>query len=115
MRENWGTGGPESKAWDVNAETYINGIVLIFDFDYYMGYLIEVVDRTASRVTYYAITEYHGRREDGSIESDWALYPHDCGIFFKRTEAGKPTAVSHWAVSTVHAMVEQYENRHRDD
>lgn len=115
---NWGTCGKECRdrdgltPWDVNAETYINGVVLTVDHDYWMGYLIECVDRTTSVVTYLAINLYHGRRSDGYYDHDFVTYSEDCGTFFNRTEAADPIAVQTWAIIQIDRMgISYFENK----
>jgi hypothetical protein len=112
-RENWGT-GLHSEFWHCNEETYINGVVMTIDADYMMGYLIEVVDRTSGRVTFYAITTFHGRNiETGEQDHESELYPHDCGTFFDRTAAADRITVCQWAVEVIWEMIETYQARKR--
>jgi hypothetical protein len=79
---NWRT-APRDKQdrWNVNDETYINGVVLTVDGDFWMGYLIECVDRTSGVIAFLAINLYHGRRADGWFDHDFMTYEPSCGTF----------------------------------
>jgi hypothetical protein len=106
---NWGTAPDEYRdEWEVNDETYINGVLLTIDGDYWMGYLIEAVDRTTGVVTFMAINTYHGHRPDGSIDHDFMTYEPKCGTFFDRTDEADPVIVGAWAVSRIYGMAESY-------
>lgn len=107
---NWDTGPAEHRdEWNCNDETYINGIILTLDFDYYMGYLIEVVDRTTGYLTYHAIVTFHGRHpETGHQEHDSMIYPEECGTFFERTPAADQLTICQWALPRIYGMVESY-------
>jgi len=56
---NWGTSMDNSK-WDIDGDTYINGILLTVDKDFYCGYLLEIVERDSSVVSYLVVTPFHG-------------------------------------------------------
>ena len=104
---NWCTNGPgDPDLYSVNDETYINGVMVEVDSDYYMGYVIEVVDRTLGTVTFIAIATYHGRRPDGTLAYDFMVYPHQCGTFFERTDAADRAAVGQWGVASIYGMFE---------
>jgi hypothetical protein len=108
---NWGTCPRECQArWDVTDETYINGVMMTLDFDYYMGYLIEAVDRTSSQCTYVAVVQYHGRREDGTFEHDFITWP-GTHTFFGHDDGFDPVTVKQWAVSVIHGMIEGHNER----
>jgi hypothetical protein len=110
---NWGCGKAENRhLWECNGgETYINGIILTVDMDYYMGYLIEVVDRTTSVISFHAITTYHGGNLHGLESHDSTMYQPACGTFFERTEEADRVAVTHWAVEVIYGMVEDHVQR----
>jgi hypothetical protein len=109
LRHNWGCAPSTFRdEWQVGPETYINGIVLTIDADYWMGYLIEVVDRTSGAVAFLAVNEYHGHRPDGSIDHDSIVYEKPCGTFFDRTDAADYVTVGVWAVSRIYGMAENY-------
>ncbi len=96
--------------WRVNAETYINNVVLTVDQDYYMGYLLECVDRTEGTVSFVAVALYHGRsKETGLFEHDFISYQPKCGTFFERTDAADHCTVGQWAVSVIFGMFESHE------
>lgn len=106
---NWGTCGRDCPhSWEVDDDTYINGVVLTVDGDYWMGYLVEVVARSSGAVTYQAVTTFHGHRADGSIDHDVVTYDVDCGTFFDRTEAADPVVVGTWALPQIFNMAEMY-------
>lgn len=86
------------EAWNVNDETYINGVLLFVDFDYIMGYLIECVDRTEATLSYHAIVTFHGPAPDGSWLHESVIYEPECGTFFARTEAADRYTVSTWGL-----------------
>jgi hypothetical protein len=114
-RSNWMTGLPEDTLlWQVNDETYINGILLTVDLDYYMGYLIEVVDRTSGAVSFIAINEYHGHHPDGTIDHDSSVYKPNCGTFFARTEAASYQVVCTWAIEEIFGMVDSHDDAKRN-
>jgi hypothetical protein len=98
---NWGTSIDSSK-WNVDTDTYINGIILTVDGDYYMGYLLEVVERGTSVVSYVCIVTF----PYGEHDSQW--YPQDAGKFFERTTA--QDEIAGWGVRTVYGLWES-----RDD
>lgn len=106
---NWGTGPAEfAHEWDVNGETYINGIPLTVDGDYWMGYLLECVDRSTGALTFIAVNLYHGRRADGWFDHDFITYDEPCGTFGDRTDAAWYDTVGQWAVSRIYAMSDSY-------
>ena len=99
LNHNWGTCGRDCPAsWDVNDETYINGVILTLDFDYIMGYLVEAVNRTSRTYTYVAIVHYHGRRPDGTFDHDFASWDGNTNV--------EQEVVAQWAVSVIYGMVE---------
>jgi hypothetical protein len=112
---NWRT-APRDKQerWNVTKETYINGIMMTLDFDYRMGFLIQAVDRTSSQCTYIAITQYHGRRDDGSIEHDWCVW-EGTHKFFGHEEGFSQVEICHWGVTVIHGMVEAHDEAIRKD
>lgn len=123
----------ERREWGVTETTYINGIVMTIDGDYWTGHVIEVVDhdRTSddpSTVSFGVINLYHGgaktegtdvvETSDGvwecvpyvehAFEYDSQQYPPNCGTFFERTDAGDYVNVCHWAVSRIYGMAEEH-------
>jgi hypothetical protein len=115
---NWGTcecHGAECK-WNVDADTYINGIVVTVDGDYYMGYLLEVVERESSVVSYVTIVTFYGPKldSDGDVISqdhDSMWHPADCGTFFDRKVQIEDAAM--WGVRTVYGLWESHDDRQR--
>jgi hypothetical protein len=114
---NWGTCSKDCPAqWNVTKETYINGVMMTLDYDFHMGYLIECVDRTSSQLTYVAIVQYHGRREDGTFRHDFASWPNPDNAkteFFDRGFLA--TDVKHWAVDAIEGMIEAHEEALKKD
>lgn len=106
---------------DVTADTYINGVPVHVDHDYYQGHLLEIVERDSGVVSYIAIAEFHGPKtieDDGYIylqswDHDSMMYEPDCGTFFDRTEDAAPSTVGCWAVSVIHGMMENYADAQR--
>jgi hypothetical protein len=107
LSHNWGTClTRECQAkWHVTDETYINGVMMTLDFDYYMGYLVQAVDRTSSQCTYVAVVQFHGRREDGTFDHDFISWP-GTHTFFGQEDGYDPVTVTQWAVSVIHGMIE---------
>jgi hypothetical protein len=115
VAHNWGTGphrddDPDTCCcWSVNDETYINGIVLTIDGDFWMGYLLECVDRTLGTVSYIAYNAYYGRnKETGEQKHDYTSYEPTCGTFFERTPAADHITVAKWAVDQIYRMSESF-------
>ena len=99
---NWGTCGWDCDAnWNVTDETYINGVVMTLDFDFMMGYLIQVVDRSTSRVRYLTVLQRHGRRADGTFDCDWEACPIEHTFY----EVHDSVIIGQWAVSSIYKML----------
>lgn len=93
--------------WDVDADTYINGIMLTIDLDYYQGFMLEVVERESGVVSYVAIATFHGwNRETGEWDHDSMWYPADCGQFGDRV-VDQSTACQ-WAAGAIFGMCDSY-------
>jgi hypothetical protein len=93
---NWGL-NRDRKYWDVDEDTYINGIPLIVDLDLEMGYLLEIVERESSIVSYMVIvTGHHGH------DSMW--YEGEVGTFFEREVS--VFEVMLWAVKKIEGLLE---------
>jgi hypothetical protein len=105
---NWGT-SYDTSHWNVDADTYINGIMVTVDCDYHMGYVIEIVDRgEPGYVNWLAIAVYHGRNmDDLSWDHDWAHYPCAAQPFFDRTVGHQD--VAEWGVRFVYSAIGGYE------
>jgi len=99
--------------WFIDNDTYINGIPLRIDLDYYLGFLLEVVERDTEVVSYVAIATFHGfNRETGEWDHDSDWYPADCGKFGDRKV--DQSAACQWAAATIFEMCDSYgkkENR----
>jgi hypothetical protein len=114
---NWGT-ARDNSVWEVTDDTYINGVALIIDDDYYMGYLLEVVEKSTSVVSYLVIAAFHGPKtihdsEDGreyiiNWDHDSTFYEGKVGTFGDRKvdihQARK------WAIDRYEYMRDSYED-----
>lgn len=108
---NWCTDAGRPSVWDVpGTDSYINGVPIVLDQDFYMGFVLEVVDRESSRVRYAALSTFHGHGEDedGNIEWDHSAtwFPEDIGIFFERKQ--KKAELYQWGVQEILAMNADY-------
>jgi hypothetical protein len=102
LQHNWRTCGRDCfYNWDVNDETYINGVLMTLDFDYMMGYFIQAVDRTTSECRYIAVLQRHGRSKDGSIDHIYEVAP-DGHTFFARDF--DEVRICQWAVASIYRM-----------
>ena len=110
---NWGTCDRDCAAsWDVTDETYINGVMLTLDFDFYMGYLIQAVDRTTGQCTYIALATFHGHDANGRIAHDFITWP-GTHTFFGKEDGFSEEAVTQWAVQRIYGMIEDYKESQR--
>ena len=110
IQDNWGTGSYSlgtTNHWNVTNETYINGVILTIDMDYYMGYLIEAVDRTNSTLTYAAIVTFHGADNPANQKHDSFFWAESAGTFFNRDVSQEEIAV--WGVNHIYALVDSYQ------
>lgn len=125
LAHNWGTAPHDCECnvwWRINDETYINGIPIVVDMDYIMGYLLEVVDRTHGTVHYGVVILFHGGKftDWGDGEGEWRYehdsmqYEADCGTFFNRTDAADAVTVGKWAVERIRGLVEEHLTVARD-
>jgi len=120
---NWGTSIDNSK-WKVDDNTYINGIMATIDFDYHMGYIIEVCDTNddvmvtidgqefrSNLVNWFAIVTYHGRGKDGRWPHDSCWYNAETNCppqqFFDRTIDSLD--ICQWGMARIFGMMESYE------
>lgn len=97
---NW-CGCDSGGKWNVNDETYINGVMLTLDFDYMMGYLIQAVDRTSSRCRYITVLQRHGSGPDGSIDHTFEWAPDTHEFFDKEFDR---VQICQWAVASIYRM-----------
>lgn len=113
---NWGT-ARDNTPWNVDEDTYINGVMMTLDGDYYTGELLEIVERDTGVVSYVALATFHGWFKAESpkgwdygwdIRHDSMMYEPVCGTFFERTDAADPVVVGQWAVSVIHKMWRAY-------
>lgn len=124
----------ERREWGIPGTcTYINGIVMTIDGDYWTGQVIEVVDDgpDVNVVSFGIVNLYHGAgKTEGTdvVETGdgvWECVPfveydfkHDsmqyqphCGSFFERTDAADYVTVCQWAVSRIYGMADEFFRR----
>lgn len=87
----------EGMTWWVDGDTYINNVPLTIDNDYYMGYLLEVVERSTSALSYMVVV-----LTPRGMDTEW--YPENAGRFFDRTEHAAPHRVQTWAVGKINGL-----------
>lgn len=97
---NW-CGCDSGGKWNVNDETYINGVLMTLDFDYIMGYFIQAVDRKSSDCRYIAILQRHGRAPDGSIDHIYEEAPEGHKFFAR---GFSEVRICQWAVAAIYRM-----------
>jgi hypothetical protein len=111
---NWGM-HPEPSFWDVDDDTYINGIVMTIDKDYILGSLLEIVERSSGVVSYLAVVEFHGPVFVGveiavrDWDAEW--YPNPVGTFFDRNISQEQACA--WAVGKIHGLIDSWYDRKR--
>lgn len=106
LDHNWGTCGRDCTAnWNVNDETYINGVMMTLDFDYMMGYLIQAVDRTSSNCRYITRLQRHGRRQDGTFDGEWERAPIPEHEFFSKCV--RQVDICQWAAVSIYRMLDR--------
>jgi hypothetical protein len=93
---NWGL-HKDRTYWNVGDDTYINGVPLIVDLDFEMGYLLEIVERKSSVVSYMVIVT--GPR---GHDSEW--YDKEVGTFFDRDV--QVFEVMAWATKKIEGLLE---------
>lgn len=94
--------------WNVTDDTYINGVMMTIDFDYYMGYLIEVVERSSSIVTWVAVAKFHGPHVvTGHQQHDSMWFPNTEPQTFGSCTFGSAD-VCRWAVGAIYGMFDAY-------
>lgn len=96
---NWGL-HKDRDYWDIGPDTgtYINGIPLIVDFDYRMGFLLEIVERSTSVVSYLVIVA-----DPRGHDSAW-YEERLVGTFFDRDV--EIEEVMRWAVGVIVGLLE---------
>jgi hypothetical protein len=109
---NWGM-HPEPSFWDVDDDTYINGIVMTIDKDYIVGSLLEIVERSSGVVSYLAVVEFHGpvllgvQIQVRDWDAEW--YPDSAGTFFDRKVSQEQACT--WAVGKIHGLIDSWYDR----
>lgn len=90
--------------WDVDDDTYINGIPLIIDYDYMGGYLLEIFERDSEAVSYVVISINHGfHPETGEIDHDSNWLDGDAGRIGDRKIDTRDVVT--WAAGSIHDLV----------
>mgnify|MGYP001813303584 CR=1 FL=1 len=98
LKYNWGLTPRELQGlWNVDDDTYINGVPLIIDGDYRSGYLVEVVERGTSQVSYLVVV-----LTPSGHDSAW--FEEDAGTFFDRNF--DHIDLCRWAVDKIHGLIE---------
>lgn len=104
---------PSHERWDVDEDTYINNVMLTLDRDYEMGYLLEIVERSSSAVSYLVVVTFPGLTaglwDHQTHDSEW--YPGDVGTFFDRRVSSLDAQL--WAVSKIHGLLDASRDRRR--
>ena len=100
---------PYPDYWDVDGDTYINSIPLTLDRDYLMGYLLEVVEKSTSALSYLVVVAFYGPDENGYTEHDAEWWPENAGTFFDRNV--DLHTVSQWAVTKMFGLIESWQDR----
>jgi hypothetical protein len=105
---NWGCTTQDKRGlWNVNRETYINGVALWIDLDFLNGYLLQAVDRTSEIITYVLVVTYPG--PDGGHE--FVSYPGTAGTLTEQTPEGDPATVGQWAVRTAYGLFDDWADK----
>jgi len=106
LRYNWGTQDRFTQAgmWDVTDDTYINGIPLILDGDYYMGYLLEVAERDSDTISYVAIALYHGKCPECGYQAHDSMWFEPGGPIAINDVPDTLTTACKWTVDVIHGM-----------
>ena len=99
----------DGSRWDVDDDTYINYVPLTIDRDYDMGYLLEVVERSTSVVSFLVVVTFGGPDRDGRWDYDGEWWPEDVGTFFDRKV--DISTVSQWAVGKVYGLMDSWRDR----
>jgi len=103
-QRNWGCVAQyERDYWNVDDDTYINGVPMTIDFDFLMAYLLEVVERDTSVVSYVLIATF------GTSEHESAWFEPTVGTFFDRQV--ETHEVMLWAVAMSEDLFEQMSPR----
>ena len=98
FRYNWGmTDWEHEGMWNVDDDTYINGVPLIVDRDLASGYLLEIVERDTSAVSFVVVA-----MTPNGHQSAW--WEPDAGAFFERNFDTEQ--ISAWAVQVIYGLFE---------
>lgn len=96
VRYNWGcTDHHNTKLWDVDDDTYINGVPLTVDRDLDVGHLLEIVEKDTSAVSYVVVAV-----TPNGHQSAW--WEPDAGTFFHRNVDTE--TVTAWAVGVIYGL-----------
>ena len=93
---NWGLHSDRTY-WYVDEDTYINGVPLIIDLDFEMGYLLEIVEKLTGVVSYVVVVT-------GTDEHDSTWYEKDIGTFFDRNM--DTFEMIRWATPQIEGLLE---------
>lgn len=103
---NWGLHW-DPTYWDVDEDTYINGVLMVIDFDYDIGSLLEIVEKSTGTVSYLVVMEFSGW--DSKPDFEW--YPNPVGTFYERTVS--KYEVSRWAVDKIYGLYDSWYDRRK--
>jgi hypothetical protein len=102
-KHNWGfTPATDPGFWDVDDDTYINGVPVIIDHDLRYGYLLEVIERDTLTLSYVVVV-----RHSRGHESAW--YEPDAGTI--RNPNVEYHTVAAWATETIYSLFDEEQER----
>jgi len=116
LRYNWGTQDRFTQAgmWDVTDATYINGVPLMLDGDYYMGYLLEVMEHDSDAVSYVAIALYHGKCNECGYQAHDSMWFEPGGPISVSDVPGTQSDAAKWAIGVIYGMWENADDGNID-
>ena len=110
---NWGL-DEDSTFWEVDDDTYINGILMTIDMDFDIGSLLEIVEKSSSVVSYLAVFEFSVFRSQGPDnfpawvwDAEW--YPNSVGTFSNRSVTYHEVCA--WAVEKIYGLRQSWYDR----
>ncbi len=104
---------PAPTYWDVDGDTYINGVILTLDRNHFMGYLLEIVEGSTSVVSYLTVVTFYGPDLNGYTQHDAEWWPENAGeLFDKEFDLYK---VSQWAMTKMFGLIESWQDRQKSN
>lgn len=96
---NWGFAPADHPDfWDVDDDTYINGVPLIIDHDLRVGFLVEIAERDTKTISYVVVVQ-----TTQGHHSDW--YQPNAGTF--HNPAVDYRTVARWAVEKIYNLMDE--------